>query len=413
MRWPWSRKDQGSIDEVLGRLIAAQSGGLSYVTPENCTRSPTIKAIDTAISRRIAVTPVHVYKTSTKNGLEIKEKLPNHPVAKLLRYPNSYQSRVDYWQDAASTFIRYGRYVAVKGQGSTGPIRYLWPVKPSSISVDQDIDNLSVTYRQGAQEIPARKIHYVRGPARDFLNGDSPVDDVRRAIALEIAAEELAATFYSNGAVPLIILSYLQGSKGFKTPEDEKKFVENFKAAFSGSKRHNAMMLPPGFDKPTAMNIDFQKSQMVEARKYQRTVIAGAFGVPPHLVGDLERATFNNVEQQDQDFTSNCVMPVTMAFEAAMERDFLTDEDWNSGIRIRFNLDSILRADYKSRQEGSEIQMRNGVINSNEWREREGMNPLSDEDGGSTYYRSQNYQPVGLDQQGVTNEPTPNGPPSN
>jgi len=160
------------------------------------------------------------------------------------------------------------------------------------------------------------------------------------------------------------------------------------------------MLLPKGIDKPTPVPVENDKAQFLETRKYQRTVIAGAFGVPPHLVGDLERATFNNVEQQDSDFTLNVVMPVAQAFEAAMERDLLTDDDVNSGVVIRFNLDSVLRADFKSRQEGLQIQRRNGVISPNEWREYEGKNPISEEDGGNEYIHEANMVA------GQTPEPT-------
>jgi HK97 family phage portal protein len=238
-------------------------------------------------------------------------------------------------------------------------------------------------------------MHYVRGPARDFISGDSPVKDVSLAIALEIGAEEFGATFFNNGAMPLMMFQYLQGSAGFKTAAAETQFIDDFQNALGGSKRNKAMLVPKGIEAKDPIRIENDKAQFLETRKYQRTVIAGAFGVPPHLVGDLERATFNNVEQQDSDFTSNVIQPVAQAFESAMERDLLTDDDYNNGICIRFNLDSILRADFKSRQEGSRIQRDAGVISSNEWREREGLNPISDEDGGDDYMRPANMLVAG------------------
>jgi HK97 family phage portal protein len=377
------------FETVLQRLVAASTGLGFGVTPENCMKSPTVNAIVTAVSRRISVTPVHVYQTGEENGLETKKKLPDHPISKLLNAPNEWQSRVDYWQDAASTFIRWGQFIAVIGRGTTGPIRRLFPVKPSEMTIKQDSEG-AITFTHGVTPYQFSKIHYVRGPARDFLKGDSPITDVSAAIELEIAAESFGNTFFDNGAVPLLIFKYLAGSKGFKTPDDEKQFIEDFQAAFSGNRRHKALLIPPGIERDKDLVIENDKSQFLETRKYQRTVIAGAFGVPPHLVGDLERGTFNNVEQQDKDFTLNVVMPVVVAFEAAMERDLLTEEDRNSGIKIRFNMDSILRASFKERQEGLQIQLMNGVISSDEWREREGMNPRADGKGGE-YYHSANY----------------------
>lgn len=390
-----TEEKQNQFEDVLRRLAAAQTGLSNGVTPENCEQAPTVKAIVTAITRRFAVTPVHVYQRGKKDGKDTKERLPNHPVARLLQRPNGWQSRVDYWQDAASWMARYGRMYAYKSRGSTGPIRELLPILPYEITPKRNPDTWAVHFMRGSEEIPLSKIHHVRGPARDGLCGDSPVKDVSLAIALEIAAEKFGATFFQNGALPLMVFTMMAGSQGFKTNEDTKQFIEDFQNAFSGGNTHRAMVTPKGMDKPTPVAIENDKSQFLETRKYQRTVIAGAWGVPPHLVGDLERATFNNVEQQDSDFTLNVIMPIGQQFEAAMERDLLTDDDRAGGVIIRFNFDSILRADFKSRQEGLRIQRDAGVINANEWREIEGKNPLSDEDGGDDYIRPANFTVAG------------------
>ncbi len=391
---------QNQFDSVLQRLAAAQgafSGLTNSVTPENGEQAPTVKAIVTAITRRFAVTPVHVYQKTKKDGRDAKERLPNHPVTKLLARPNGWQSRVDYWQDAASWMARYGRFYAYKSRGSTGPIRELLPICPAEIVPTRDRETWAVTFMRGNEEYSTSRVHHVRGPARDGICGDSPVKDVSIAIALEIAAERFGATFFQNGALPLLIFSYLAGSQGFKTDEDKKQFVDDIQTAFSGGNAHRSMVLPKGFDKPTTIDISNDKSQFLETRKYQRTVIAGAWGVPPHLVGDLERATFNNVEQQDSDFTLNVIMPIGQQFEAAMERDLLTDDDRAQGVIIRFNFDSIMRADFKSRQDGLRIQREAGVISPNEWREIEGKNPIAEDDGGDSYIYPANFTVAGAE----------------
>lgn len=391
-------------NDVLAQLIAMQRGISNDVTPENCMQSPTVHAIVTAITRRFAVTPVHVYQKGTKSGRETKERLPSHPVERLLSKPNSWQTRVDFWQDAGSWISRYGRFHAFKSRGSTGPIRELLPMNPRDVAVEQDRDTWAVTFRRDGQELPFSKMLYARGPARNGVTGDSPVNDVSLAIALEIAAERFGASFFQNGALPLLIFSYIAGTQGFKDKETEKQFVEDIQNAFGQGRQHRSMLLPKGIEKPTTISIENEKSQFLETRKYQRTVIAGAWGVPPHKVGDLERATFNNVEQQDEDFTGSVIMPIGQQFEAAMERDLLTDDDRASGVIIRFNFDSILRADFKSRQEGLQLQRQNGVISSNEWREREGMNPISEADGGEEYIRPANMA--------VAGQPDPVTPPA-
>ena len=401
MRWPWQKVEQkAQFEDVLQRLIAAQEGVLGgNVTPETCMESPTVHAIVTAISNRIAVTPVHVYRRSTSANGDVKEKLPNHPVAKLLHQPNGWQTRHDFWGDAASAFVRHGRFYCYKGRGATGPIRELIPLHPSHVQPQMD-DNYNVTFRVSpnlgvARELRADQLFHVRGPARDFLKGDSPVNDVRQAIALEIMAEKFGATFFQNGALPLLVFNFLDGSAGFRDADQEKEFIRSFQHAFSGERSNKAMLLPKGLDKPAAIAVEHDKAQFLETRQYQRTVIAGAFGVPPHLTGDLTTSHYDNIEQQDQDFTTNVIMPVVHAFEAAMERDLLTPADRNQGVAIRFNLDSTLRADFKTRQEGLRIQREAGVISPNEWREIEGLNPISEDDGGNEYIRPANMNVAG------------------
>jgi len=386
MKWPWTREQKAEqFETVLQRIVAAASGLSEFVTPETCMKAPTVQALVTAISRRISITPVHVLETSESNGREIKKRLPKHPVARLLRRPNDWQSTVDYWQDLTSSLVRHGKFFAVKGKGQTGPIRKLFPINASDVTVKQDTDTLAVSFQHNAVNIPMSKVHYIRGPARNYYDGDSPVDNIKTAIGLEIACEEYGATFFHNGAIPLLFLKYAQGMKGFKTPTDEKKFVDDFQEKFSGRNRHKAFLLPPGIE-PQDVNIENDKAQFLETRKFNQTVIAGAWGVPPHLVGNLENGTYNNVEQQDKDFTLNVIMPYIKIIESAMERDLLTDRDRNNGIVIRFNMDATLRADFKSRMEGYQIQIQNAMMTPNEGRENEGENPSTNPVADSLYY---------------------------
>lgn len=381
-----------SIDTLIKRLdaIYETSSGIA-VTPENCMQSPTVHAIVTSVSRNIESLPVHVFQKSGSDGRTKKEPLPNHPVEKLLQKPNDWQVSTSYWLDATSWLVRYGNHYAYKARGETGPIRRLEPLIPAAVSVEQ-ADDLTVRYfvtraNGGRTEYEPAQIHHVRGPARNGLVGDSPVMDVREAIALEIAAEKMGAAVFGNGAMPGIVFKYAEGSSGHKTDEERNQFVQDFQAAYAKRGRFRAILMPKGIDMGTPIGVENDKAQFLETRQYQRTVIAGAFGVPPHMVGDLTKGTFNNVEQQSIAFVQNVVLPYVRMFESAMESQLLTVEDRRAGVIIRFNLEGALRADFKTRQEGLAIQRQNGVINPNEWREQEGYNPRSDE-GGESYYET-------------------------
>jgi len=392
----WGSKSNGSdgisLDTLIKRLEALhETASGVVVTPDTAMQSPTVHAIVTAVSRRIATLPVHVMRKTESGGRARKEPLPSHPVERLLGKPNDWQGRVEWWQDATSVLVRWGRFYAFKSRGLTGPIRRLLPLSPSQVTIKQDNETLAVTFEvnqsTGAMRTytPEQMLH-ARGPARDFLKGDSPVMDVREAIALEIAAERMGSSLFSNGAMPGMIFSYQAGNQGHRSDEERKQFVDDFHAAYGKRSRFRAMLLPKGIEVGTPIEVQNEKAQFLETRQYQRTVIAGAFGVPPHLVGDLSKGTFNNVEHQNISFVTQVVLPYVRMFESAMERDLLTDDDRREGVIIRFNLEGALRGDFKTRQEGLKIQREMGVINANEWREEEGRNPISKEDGGEGYW---------------------------
>jgi HK97 family phage portal protein len=389
----WSRPEAKaqtlSLDQLIRRLEAVYEtvSGIA-VTPDTALLSPTVQAVVRAVSAKISTLPVHVFVKSLSRGRTKKELLANHPVARLLSQPNERQDRVSYWLDAVSWLMRYGRFYAFKARGVTGPIRRLEPLPPAHVTEEQQ-DDLSVLYRvhrsQGESRMYTRaQIHHARGMSRDGVIGDSPVMNARESIALEIAAEKFGGAFFGNGAMPALIFQYIASGAGHRTEEDRKQFIEDVQQAYTGRGRFRAMLLPKGVEvarDPIALDND--KAQFLQTRQYQRTVIAGAFGVPPHLVGDLTKGTYNNVEQQSLDFVQNVVLPYVRIFEAAMERDLLTDDDRAGGVIIRFNLDGALRGDFQTRQQGLKIMREAGVINPNEWREREDMNPR---EGGDEYW---------------------------
>lgn len=397
MKWPWTKavepvEEKGASLESILRQIAALHETVSGVSvnAETCMQSPTVHAIVTAVMNRLAISPVHVLqKGSNSKGRATKEPLPNHPVARLLRKPNSWQTPEEYFADAGSSLLRHGRFHAFISRGQTGPILELLPLNAGEVDVERDRDTWRVTFRYDSEPIPFNRMHYARLGARNFYKGDSPIIDVRESIGLEIAAEKFGATFLGNGGIPAILFKLQQGFQDFKTDEERQEFLDQFNRKYNGKGRFKSGMLPKGveFD---LLKVENDKAQFIETRRFIRTVIAGAFGVPPHLVGDLERATFNNVEQQDTDFVINVVMPIAKRLEAAMERDLLTDDDRRSGVIIRFNLDAVQRADIKTRSEALKIEREMGVINVNEWREQTNRNPITEDDGGEDYIRPMN-----------------------
>lgn len=389
---PWLRKDAGgaSIETVLQRLaVMSKTASGVTVTPENCMQSPTVSAIVKAVSSRVATLPIKVVEVTESKGRANRKQLPKHPVANLMKAPNDWQDSNAFWLDTVSFLIRHGNAYFFKSRGKTGPIRKLIPIHPSCVKVMQD-ENWNVVYRvyqNGIQtDYPADQIMHIRGAARDTLTGDSTVMDMREAIGLEIMAEKMGGQVFGNGAMPGITFKFADNTQAFKGDEERKKFTDAFQEAYAGKDRFKAMLLPKGIEIADQAAIDNEKAQYIATRQYQRNVIAAAFNVPPHLVGDLSKGTYNNVEQQSIDFVNNVIMPYVRMIEAAMERSLLTVDDRAAGVIVRFDLMGALRGDFKSRQEGLNIQRNAGIINANEWRELEGLNPISEEDGGEMYW---------------------------
>jgi len=381
-----------TIDQVIMARdqLFKSAAGIS-ITPENCMQSPTIVAIVTAISRRISTLPIQVLRKTESGGQAKKEPQPNHPVAKLLASPNDWQDSNQFWLDGTSQLVRWGNFFCIKSRGTTGPIRQLLPLNPGQVNVRQEPD-WNVIYETSTpsgefQQLSPGQILHARGPARDSLKGDSVVHDIREAIALEIQAERMGAAVFGNTALPSIIFKFAEGAQGYKNEEDRNKFVQGWQDVYSKHGRFTAALLPKGIEVDNSAAIDNEKAQYVLTRQYQRTVIAAAFGVPVHMVGDLSKGTFNNVEQQTLDFVINVVLPYARMFECAMEKALLTQDDRNGGIIIRFNLDAILRGDFKSRQDGLNIMRQAGVISANDWRQHEDLNPIKPSDGGNEYWR--------------------------
>ena len=142
----------------------------------------------------------------------------------------------------------------------------------------------------------------------------------------------------------------------------------------------------------TPISIPNDAAQFLETRKFQVTEICRIFRVPPHMIGDLERATFSNIESQNISFAVHTIRPWLVRIEQAMDRALFPETE-KGRFYVRFNLDGLMRGDYKSRMEGYAIARQNGWMSANDIRELENLNPLSDGEGGNLYLVNGNMIP--------------------
>jgi len=376
-----------TINDVLRRIALLQNTASGErITEETALNSPTFFAAVTGISRTIAQLPIDVVRNNP-DGTRTKEK--DHNLYKLLTIrPNEWQSRFEYWQQVGINLLMHNVFYAYKNQAPNGRIINLHPLHPSNVEPLQTSDmkvEYRVTFSSGEQKVlDSKKIHRVMLMSTDGISPVSPLKKLAESIGLEIAAEKYGAALFENGAIPNIVL---KRPGKFKDKETFERFRDSWNEGFR--KKGGTAILEEGFD-VEKMQMSAEESQFLETRKLQRAVIAGAMNLSPHRVGDLSRATFNNVEQLSMEYVSYSVMPLLVAIETAATRDLVPPNEVGK-LFVKFNVRGLLRSDSKGMAESLKIRREWGIINANEWRELDDMNPISDEDGGNDYLRPLNY----------------------
>ena len=224
---------------------------------------------------------------------------------------------------------------------------------------------------------PADVLH-IPGLGFDGLVGYSPIAMAKNAIGLAIAAEEYGAKFYANGATPSGILEHPG------TLKDPSRVRESWQATFGGSSNANKVAVLEEGMKYTPISIAPNEAQFLETRKFQIDEIARIFRVPPHMVGDLDKSSFSNIEQQSLEFVKYTLDPWVARWEQSMVRALLTPEE-KKRYFFKFNVDGLLRGDYQSRMNGYATARQNGWMSANDIRELENMDRIPEELGGNLY----------------------------
>ena len=200
----------------------------------------------------------------------------------------------------------------------------------------------------------------------------------KNAIGMAIACEEYGAKFFANGAAPGGVLEHPG------TIKDPQRVRESWQSTFGGSGNANKIAVLEEGMKYMPIGISPEQAQFLETRKFQINEIARIFRVPPHMVGDLEKSSFSNIEQQSLEFVKYTLDPWVIRWEQALKKSLFLPEE-KKEFFIKLNVDGLLRGDYQSRMNGYAIGRQNGWLSTNDIREMEDMNPLPEEEGGNLY----------------------------
>lgn len=350
------------------------------VTEESALQITAVYACVRVLAETLAGLPLHVFRY---NGSGRKEKHRNHPLYKLLHdEPNPEMTSFAFRETLMSHLLLWGNAYAQVIRDGAGVVRALYPLMPNRMAVKRS-ESGRVYYeysRESGEQVPltAENVLHIPGLGFDGLVGYSPIDMAREAIGLAMATEEYGAKFFANGAAPGGVLEHPG------TIKDPQKVKDSWNAAYQGSKNsHRVAVLEEGM-KYTPIGISPEQAQFLETRKFQINEIARIFRVPPHMVGDLEKSSFSNIEQQSLEFVKYTLDPWVIRWEQAIYRRLLTESE-KSSISIKFNVDGLLRGDYVSRMTGYATARQNGWMSANDIRELENLDRISAEEGGDLY----------------------------
>ena len=348
------------------------------------------------LSEAVASLPLNVYRYTDTGG---KEKAIDHSLYRLLHdEPNPEMSSFIFRETLMTHLLLWGNAYAQIIRNGKGEVIALYPLMPDRMTVDRDSNGrLYYKYRKSNDDAPTMEsgvvslapsdVLHVPGLGFDGLVGYSPIAMAKNAIGLAIAAEEYGSKFYANGAAPSGVLEHPG------TLKDPTRVRDSWNSTFGGSSNsHKVAVLEEGM-KYTPISISPNEAQFLETRKFQINEIARIFRVPPHMVGDLEKSSFSNIEQQSLEFVKYTLDPWVIRWEQALYRTLLS-EDEKKTLFFKFNVEGLLRGDYQSRMQGYATARQNGWMSANDIRELEDLDRIPAELGGDLYLINGNMLPL-------------------
>ena len=365
------------------------------VNPTTAIQVSAVYACVRVIAETIASLPLGVYEGTDEGS----RKATEHPLYRLLHdEPNAEMTSFIWRETMLAHLLLYGNSYSQIIRTGRAKVESLYPLLPDHMEVDRDSQgNLTYTYTTSEGQMyrldPTEVLH-IPGLGFDGVMGYSPIALEKSAIGLGIAAEEYGSRFFQNGARPSGILTHPN------TVKDPAALRASWNTAYGGSGDTGRVAVLEEGMHFEPLSIPNNEAQFLETRKFQVNEICRIFRVPPHMIGDLDRATFSNIESQNISFAVHTIRPWLVRIEQAINRALIPEKE-KGRFYVQFNLDGLMRGDYKSRMEGYAIARQNGWMSANDIRELENLNPITDEEGGNAYLVNGNMIPISLAGLGV------------
>ena len=350
------------------------------------------------LAEAVASLPLHVYEYQDDGG---KKLVHDHPLYYLLHdEPNPEMTSFVFRETLMSHLLIWGNAYAQIIRDGAGRVLGLYPLLPDKMDVQRDDrGNIYYVYSRNSDENPmfkeygdirmkAEDVLHIPGLGFDGLIGYSPIAMAKNAVGMTLACEEYGASFFANGANPGGVLEHPGVLK------DPSKVRESWNSVYRGvNNAHKIAVLEEGM-KYQQIGIPPEEAQFLETRKFQINEIARIFRVPPHMVGDLEKSSFSNIEQQSLEFVKYTLEPWLVRWEQSIQRTLFSPEE-KKRYFAKFNVEGLLRGDYASRMSGYATARQNGWMSANDIRELENMDRIPAEEGGDLYLINGNMLPLG------------------
>nr|DAX11140.1 MAG TPA: Portal [Bacteriophage sp.] len=368
-------------------FFLGQSAAGKRVNERSSMQITAVYACVRVIAESIASLPLHLYRYNEDGG---KEKAIDHPLYFLLHNePNPEMTAFSFFEVLLTHLLLWGNAYCQIIRNGKGEVVALYPLMADRMDVDRDEKgHIYYEYTMSSDDAPTMKgsvvqlqpvdVLHIPGMGFDGLVGYSPIAMAKNAIGISIACEEYGSKFFANGAAPSGVLEHPG------TLKDPGRVRESWTQTFGGSHNANKVAVLEEGMKYTPISISPNEAQFLETRKFQIDEIARIFRIPPHMIGDLEHATFSNIEEMSLEYVQYTLGPWIARLEQSMIRSLLSDAEKGTYF-VKFNVDGLLRGNYQSRMQGYAVARQNGWMSANDIRQLENLDMIPDEEGGNLY----------------------------
>jgi|688.fasta_scaffold07358_12 HK97 family phage portal protein len=386
----WEADERGvTLSNDLMVTLRGLIRGDGPVTPSSAMQIAAVFSCVRVLAESLASLPFIFYERQGRS----KQRAVGHPLYRLLHdLPNPEHTSVEMRMMLMGHLATWGNAYAQIVYNRRAQVMELWPLRPDRMTVERLLPDLSLRYRYssveyGSVDFEWYEILHLRGLGFDGLLGYSPIRLMERTLGVSNNLEAYGSKFFENGAKPGILLRH----PGKLSKPAFDRLMDSWEARHQGiANAHRVAILEEGMDVAT-VGIPPQDAQFLENNKFQRSQIASIFRVPPHMIGDLERATFSNIEQQSIEFVTFTLAPWLAIWEQGIYRDLLSPAE-RERYFAEFLVDGLLRGDTGSRYQAYQSAITTGWMTPNEAREKENLNPL---DGGDELMRPLNMAAAG------------------